>query len=712
MLRRAVLMLIFGAGLPMLALSYMALRSIGVEMEEEKRKAAALAEGAAKSLADRFDGELHHIEQSLDRNVRDALRTPENYDDPGGEAPLNAAGRALVSSLDKLRLSEQLVRQGFLVHGGRLLEPWVHRAPVRDAPDATENKAVADAIQSASKEEDFSKADQTLYRAYTFCSDPGLKAAIALEQADLAVRVGSLDIALEKLDEARHDPDALGLDQEPVYPNATQHYVRLVQRNNPEGALEALFLLLGYEADNRWGEDADARREYFEQVSGQAEHLVETLYGSGPSEARRHLHQIQQRFAFLSGFEESILRQIIPQVKPPQRGELSGPPLRIGITSSKETRLVSTIAFAGSVTTEPAVVTSARPTRKAEPRFLVGIDVDFVRLHRWAEGEIAAVASQTESSVIVAVRDSQDRLFAGSETLEKGGAAMAPFGTELPGWRVLAAPADPEAPQRAAEKKWRIAVALVATCALAAVGSFAFALRAAKREIEVAKVRTDLVRNVSHELRTPVASVQMLAEMLEEGGLDQAKQQEYFVRIARESRRLARMIENVLDLARIERGARKVEVVPLVLRETVENAITIFKEGEQGRAADVRLEDSTDGALVPLDAAAIEQVLTNLLSNAVKYSPPGTPIEVSCAVTVEKARIAVRDHGRGMSPEESGRLFNPFYRARPEDAQATGVGLGLVITRELVRLHEGELEVASTPGQGTTFTIVLPRNGT
>ena len=116
--------------------------------------------------------------------------------------------------------------------------------------------------------------------------------------------------------------------------------------------------------------------------------------------------------------------------------------------------------------------------------------------------------------------------------------------------------------------------------------------------------------------------------------------------------------------------------------------------------------DRSQGAIVPLDASTVEQIVGNLLSNAVKYSPSGSEITVECSVG-EKAVISVKDRGRGMTHDESQRLFNPFYRARPEDAKATGVGLGLVITRELIRLHGGELAVDSAPGAGTTFTITL-----
>jgi signal transduction histidine kinase len=270
-------------------------------------------------------------------------------------------------------------------------------------------------------------------------------------------------------------------------------------------------------------------------------------------------------------------------------------------------------------------------------------------------------------------------------------------------------PRDPEAPARAAQHQLRVSLALVATCALAALGSFSLALRAASREVEVAKVRGDLVRNVSHELRTPVASIQMLSEMLEDGGLGAEKEKEYVGRIAREARRLSRLIENVLDLARVERGARKVEPLPLPLGETVAASIALFKESEQGRDAAVVHEDGSQRALVPLDAAALEQILGNLLSNAVKYSPAGSEVRVESSADAARATIVVRDRGRGMSPGESQRLFKPFYRARPEDAAATGVGLGLVITRELIRLHGGELSVASEPGKGTAFTVTLPR---
>ncbi len=260
-------------------------------------------------------------------------------------------------------------------------------------------------------------------------------------------------------------------------------------------------------------------------------------------------------------------------------------------------------------------------------------------------------------------------------------------------------------------KRLKLYAGLVAFCAVAATIAVVLSARAVGREVEVARVRSDLVRNVSHELRTPVASILMLAEVLEDGGLGREKEAEYASRIAGEARRLARLIENVLDLARVEQGARQLDLAPAPLGAVVVAAVESFRGSEDGRrAGKIELDDASSGARCLLDADALEQVLTNLLTNAVKYSPEGAPVVVRCVVaaTGREARAEVVDRGRGLSSEERRRLFEPFYRARPEDARATGVGIGLVVAFELAKLLGGRLEVESEPGRGSTFALVLP----
>jgi signal transduction histidine kinase len=208
-----------------------------------------------------------------------------------------------------------------------------------------------------------------------------------------------------------------------------------------------------------------------------------------------------------------------------------------------------------------------------------------------------------------------------------------------------------------------------------------------------------------------VASILTLAEVLEDGGLPREKERDYASRIAGEGRRLARLLESVLDVGRIERGSRTIEMVEVKLSQAVAPIVESFRETELAkRAGEILFDDGSQGVMVCVDPGALAQIVTNLLSNAVKYSPEGAPVVVRLSVDRERkeARVSVIDRGRGMTEEESGRLFVPFYRARPEDSRATGVGLGLVIAHELARLMAGRIEVKSAPREGSTFAVVLP----
>jgi signal transduction histidine kinase len=237
-------------------------------------------------------------------------------------------------------------------------------------------------------------------------------------------------------------------------------------------------------------------------------------------------------------------------------------------------------------------------------------------------------------------------------------------------------------------------------------------LRAANERLqELDRLKDDFVSTVSHELRTPLTSIRAFAEILHDNpDTPAAKRQQFVGIILKETERLTRLINQILDLAKIESGRAEWAAEPVDLGETVRDAANatagIFRE------RDVRLELDLPERVAPVtaDRDRLMQVLLNLLSNAVKFCAPGEGrVRVTLAGTESALRVDVVDNGVGIAPEHQSAIFEKFRQvgdtltARPE-----GTGLGLPISRMIVRQFGGELWVTSAPGAGSTFSFTVP----
>ena len=242
-------------------------------------------------------------------------------------------------------------------------------------------------------------------------------------------------------------------------------------------------------------------------------------------------------------------------------------------------------------------------------------------------------------------------------------------------------------------------------------GHLAEEAQVATLQIETERLRNTLLSSVSHDLRTPLASITGAASSLldNDSALTPATQRELVATIAEESERLNRLLTNLLDMTRLEAGAVQVRKEWQPLEEVIGAALTHM---------DARLHDHpvttqlpSDLPLVPLDGVLIEQVLTNLLENAVKYTPPGSPIEISAWREENSVVVSVADHGPGLPDELKQRIFDKFYRARPNDAQS-GSGLGLTICRGIIEAHGGRIWADNRRnGTGAVFTFTLILDG-
>ena len=224
----------------------------------------------------------------------------------------------------------------------------------------------------------------------------------------------------------------------------------------------------------------------------------------------------------------------------------------------------------------------------------------------------------------------------------------------------------------------------------------------------VERVRRDFVANVSHELRTPLASVKSVIETLRGGALeDHETARDFLTRMDMEVDRLVNLVEELLELSRIESGEVPLARRPVQLSEVVASAVERMGPAARHRGLDLKVDVQQGLPPVVGDAARLERVVVSLLDNAIKFTPPEGTVQVSAASNDGRVAITVRDSGAGIDPEDLPRIFERFYKA-DRSRQGGGTGLGLAIVKHTVEAHGGSVAAESEPGRGSAFTIFVP----
>jgi signal transduction histidine kinase len=226
------------------------------------------------------------------------------------------------------------------------------------------------------------------------------------------------------------------------------------------------------------------------------------------------------------------------------------------------------------------------------------------------------------------------------------------------------------------------------------------------------RMKSEFLANMSHELRTPLNGIIGFAEFLVDGkpGTLNPKQKEYLEDILNSGKHLLQLINDVLDLAKVEAGKMELSLERFALREAIEEVCAVAKPIAQKKSIQIEVDVAPDLSDVTLDQQKLKQILYNLLSNAVKFTDDGGKVEIRAAMhDAHCFKMVVKDTGIGIKPEDLQRLFKDFEQLESGGSRRyEGTGLGLALTRKIVELLGGTIGVESEVGKGTSFTIELP----
>jgi signal transduction histidine kinase len=245
------------------------------------------------------------------------------------------------------------------------------------------------------------------------------------------------------------------------------------------------------------------------------------------------------------------------------------------------------------------------------------------------------------------------------------------------------------------------------------------------RLVELDTLKSDFVSSVSHELRTPLTTIKALTRLLMRGELGEEKRREYLETISVECDRQIDLVMNLLDLSRIEGGVFRVAMEEVDVAEVIRSCVRSETSAAERRQHRLEVEPFAEVPSVCADSKSLRRVLSNLIENAIKYTPDGGLITLFARTDGDFVSISVTDNGRGIPPEDLPVLFDKFHRGRPaphseamrhatenaeflEDADVSGVGLGLYLGKNVMERMRGSISVETEVGRGSTFTLNLP----
>ena len=630
------------------------------------------------------------------------------------DAPLDH----VVEQLEEVRRQHPSLTLYFLYdEDGRLgipiaspsLWPWVlaQQAPVGTLPN---NPALRQAVALEFQEGDFHKAIAAYEEAERTAGDDFVARATALNgEARCYFRLQQYETAIQRylaLGRLRFAPDSTGLPAELV----SRYMIGRVLKaqNRPQAFLNQRIEFL------RWLFNPEVmaflnptQRAFYQD---RIQRGIEEMLGSNPKgferedQAYREVLAEGQKALQEQARNQQLLRWLTAQVQPRVLADLAAGPL-----GSRNPVFVEGALGPG----EPAVICYGvcRRPQDGTPQWVVGFVLGSNALReRLDPSRVTEFRFLEQSNLRIQAQDSVGNILVGEIPQPYRVLRSLRLPSPFPAWDIRLVATGPVPIPSATRTRQVLLIGLVTVSAVAiGVGIFV-TLWTSAREIRTARMRSDFVSAITHELKTPLTSISMFAEMMRLGRYRSDEERRRYVEaISDESQRLTRLIEQVLNFARIERGTRTYRFETVEPAELVDRALdAMHAQLERGRF-EVSTEVEEDLPAVRADPDAITEVLVNFLSNAAKYSLDDRRIALRAFRRNGNVCISVADHGIGISRKHLRRIFDKFYRAPvPQVEETDGTGLGLTVSLSIARAHGGTIDVESEAGSGSTFTLVLP----
>ncbi len=280
-------------------------------------------------------------------------------------------------------------------------------------------------------------------------------------------------------------------------------------------------------------------------------------------------------------------------------------------------------------------------------------------------------------------------------------------------WKMSMVLDDPEGVLGLAKSRGTLYFWALILTAGALIFGIGYTVRSVIREAQLARLKTDFVSSVSHDLRTPLTSIRMFTETLLLGRADSENEAREFLQvIADETERLSRLTERILDFSRMEAGRKAYQFSQIDISDLIQRSLAACRPMIEEAAFDVTVEIDQDLPAIHADRDAMIEVLINLVSNAIKYSPDEKKIVIRAMREGNRVAISVSDRGIGIPKSEHKKIFEKFYRVEcRRTCEVGGSGIGLSLVDHIVSAHQGQVDVASKPGEGSTFTVRLAPSG-
>jgi len=342
-------------------------------------------------------------------------------------------------------------------------------------------------------------------------------------------------------------------------------------------------------------------------------------------------------------------------------------------------------------------------------RYWVVVWHDIGVIVRYVLPELYPASDRTSRINVV---DEQARIVYGTALNSTGPILGREFGTTLYKWRLNVTMSAASGLAAAVARRRVLEMVMVGLSGLVVIAGSIVILVAAARERKLSNLKSDFVANVSHELKTPLSLVRMFGELLQSGRVDgEEKKRQYLQIIVSESERLAALIENVLDFAKVERGKAAYEFAKSNLVDVVNRAVEACRVRAEQERVELEFFSEHGDLVLEIDERAIEIAVINLVDNAVKYAANGRRVRVELKPAGSQVQIRVIDWGDGIVDDEKRRIFERFVRGRSNQNQRVrGSGIGLALVKHIAEAHGGDAWVTDNEGKGACFIISLRKD--